>query len=183
MSSIEVTALLQRKAIVPSAKYQSVSADSNYCGLSSVYMNGDANFKSDNIKKGVSIWGVTGTLETGEWKVYLRVTVPSVASQIVLDGVTTTKNTVQAFFVGPYLSGSGGQSINSGYVYCFYFDRYATENDPSVTALIRGGTVIQSYQSIILNGCCVFGTNSMTIKMPNVSVFPNFTYYWFLITK
>lgn len=59
----------QQKTVNPTTSQQSVVADSGY-ELAKVTINPvtssiDSNIKSDNIKKGVSILGVTGTLEEG----------------------------------------------------------------------------------------------------------------------
>ena len=60
----------QSKTVNPSTSQQVVNPDSNYNGLSSVTVNAvtsaiDNNIQAGNIKKDVSILGVTGTLESG----------------------------------------------------------------------------------------------------------------------
>ena len=55
----------QQKTVTPSASQQVVSADSGYDALSQVTVNGSSNLVAENIKKDVSIFGVTGTLESG----------------------------------------------------------------------------------------------------------------------
>lgn len=53
---------LQPKTITPSASTQYVTPSTGYDGLSQVIINGDSNLISQNIKSGISIFGVTGTL-------------------------------------------------------------------------------------------------------------------------
>lgn len=59
----------QTKTVTPSTSEQAISPDAQYNGLTSVTVNAvtsaiDSNIVADNIKKDVSILGVTGTLET-----------------------------------------------------------------------------------------------------------------------
>lgn len=61
---------LQNKTIDPSTSQQSVSADSGYDGLGVVTINGvtssiDSNITPGNIKDGISILGVAGSLKEG----------------------------------------------------------------------------------------------------------------------
>lgn len=55
----------QTKTVTPKATTQTVKPDSGYDGLSQVTVNGDSDLKAANIAKGVSIFGITGTLESG----------------------------------------------------------------------------------------------------------------------
>lgn len=61
---------LQTKTVTPTTSAQTVSADSGYEGLSKVTISAvtssiDSDIKAENIKSGVDILGVTGTLEEG----------------------------------------------------------------------------------------------------------------------
>lgn len=65
---IKADPVLQSKTITPTKLNQTVTADTGYDALSSVTVNGvtsdiDSNITAGNIKEGVSILGVTGTLK------------------------------------------------------------------------------------------------------------------------
>lgn len=65
MSSITVTPNLQTKSVTPSTSTQTITPSSGYCGLGTVSVSGDSNLISSNIKNGISIFGVSGSIAAG----------------------------------------------------------------------------------------------------------------------
>jgi len=60
---------LQEKSAIPTTEEQEVIADEGYTGLSKVTVAGEENLIPDNIKQGVSIFGVEGNAKTSNLKI------------------------------------------------------------------------------------------------------------------
>lgn len=85
--TVNVTPTLQVKVATPGKLAQSIEADTDYDGLLRVNVRGDANLISDNIKSGVSIFGVSGSYEgNGGGSVPLKGTATYMDSSVIVSG-------------------------------------------------------------------------------------------------
>ena len=72
---------LMEYEVTPSQKTKTLVPDSDHSGFSKVIINGDDNLVASNIRKGVTIFGVTGTNEGGEDS-------PIIMGNVVLSGLS-----------------------------------------------------------------------------------------------
>lgn len=105
--------------VTPASYPQNITPSSGYSGLSGMYVYGDSNLISENIKSGISIFGVNGSLSSGGTgqKGYYRACFNSNSSTsltIPVSGITSNENILFVVLLAqerPY----DGEFIVAGY--------------------------------------------------------------------
>ena len=133
------TPTFQTKTATPSAAEQTVTPDSGYDGLSSVTIEGDANLVPENIKSGVSIFGVAGSFDGpggggGSGGGIQAQHITSGNETITISGTGTVKVWGYGHKSGGYM-GTTYSFVGDGY----YSGGYGTPSKTSVTFSIRNG--------------------------------------------
>lgn len=124
---------LQSKTVTPSASRQTVTPDTGYDGLSSVTVSGDSNLIAGNIKSGVSIFGITGTLTAAASDNNCEAYVIDATNPVVS---FKTSGTIKVYGYG-YVTSSSGWGGSSTTVHAFCGDGYykaASWGSPSKTS-------------------------------------------------
>lgn len=162
---------LQIKTATPTKNNVAITPDIGYNGLSKVTVEGDSNLVSSNIKKNVSIFGVTGTLESGggssNFNVYMQNNEPSSKNGVWIKKSGNSSNKVsfspRIAKKGTFLDGNftymnqnaeiRGQVIVGKYMYVFGASsstsyRYDLENN--IITSINAPTY-SNYSSVEMN--------------------------------
>lgn len=114
------SANLQVKYATPSAAAQNIEPDSGYDGLERVLVNGDSDLAASNIKKGVSIFNVTGTLEPAKSTISSSATPTTVGGKVCIElpGIPSTATKIYGLSVTPQV-GTNENRLNSMWHYSY----------------------------------------------------------------
>lgn len=112
------SANLQVKYATPSASAQNIEPDSGYDGLERVLVNGDSDLVASNIKKGVSIFNVTGTLEPAKSTISSSATPATVGGKVCIElpGIPSTATKIHGLSILPQ-TGTNENRLNSMWNY------------------------------------------------------------------
>mgnify|MGYP007129626786 CR=1 FL=1 len=128
---------LQAKNVTPAAAEQVITPDANYDGLSQVTVAGDANLTAENIKSGVSIFGIIGTLAAAASDNNTEAYAIDPTNPVVS---FKTSGTIKVFGYG-YSTSSSGWGGSTTTVHAFCGDGYyksASWGSPSKTSCTFG---------------------------------------------
>lgn len=138
------SANLQVKYATPSATAQNIKPDSGYDGLERVLVSGDSDLAASNIKKGVSIFNVTGTLEPAKSTISTSATPTTVDGKVCIElpGIPSTATKIYGLSVLPQV-GTNENRLNSMWNYAhsgIAIQDYSTTLSKYLSTASIGGT-------------------------------------------
>lgn len=184
--------LLQDRTITPATLPYTVSPTGSYVGLRRATINKDSNLVAGNIKKGVSIFGVTGTLEQAESKIAATVKPTTANGKVCLElvGIPSTATEIIGFSVLIFSASTSTTYIQSMQAYTGYSiqDNSSSLTTYSGTAIVQGSTgggattayhsEIRSNEKIYLYAMAMDLNRSYTLTFD-----PNKEYYVYAMYK
>ena len=109
----KVSIILQEKTCIPSVNTQNITPDSDKV-LSKVKVEGDPDLKPENIKKGINIFGVTGTSEECSMTGTNATSNDILAGKIACVNKNKITGNIQSIAAKTYIPSTVDQIINSG---------------------------------------------------------------------
>lgn len=158
------TCRLQSKTVTPSSQTQIITPDDGYNGLNECTINGDSNLISENIKSGVSIFGVAGTC-SGSGSDSGFHTEGSCYYYSVTCASNTDTISVQTMIYSIYslcIFGTNKSSYASNRIYGLYYDGLTSTTLYVVNGYNRNDNVVSNDAPTI-----TINNGTLTIVLPN----------------
>lgn len=148
------SANLQVKYATPSATAQNIKPDSGYDGLERVLVSGDSDLVASNIKKGVSIFNVTGTLNPAKNAAGATTTPVTVGGKVCVElvGVPSTATKIYAFRVAP-MSTVSANCLQ--YMWFYASSGIVIQDDSTTLSKYMCASLIGGGRGVTTEICCI----------------------------
>ena len=148
------SANLQVKYATPSATAQNIKPDSGYDGLERVLVSGDSDLVASNIKKGVSIFNVTGTLNPAKNAAGATTTPVTVGGKVCVElvGVPSTATKIYAFRVAP-MSTVSANCLQ--YMWFYARSGIVIQDDSTTLSKYMCASLIGGGRGVTTEICCI----------------------------
>lgn len=148
------SANLQVKYATPSAAAQNIKPDSGYDGLERVLVSGDSDLAASNIKKGVSIFNVTGTLNPAKNAAGATTTPVTVGGKVCVElvGVPSTATKIYAFRVAP-MSTVSANCLQ--YMWFYTSSGIVIQDDSTTLSKYMCASLIGGGRGVTTEICCI----------------------------
>lgn len=148
------SANLQSKSILPSLLPYTQTPDPGYDGLSSVEVRKPSTLIASNIKKGVSIFNVTGTLNPAKNAAGATTTPVTVGGKVCVElvGVPSTATKIYAFRVAP-MSAVSANCLQ--YMWFYTSSGIVIQDDSTTLSKYMCASLIGGSRGVTTEICCI----------------------------